>query len=71
MGNIPLHTNSAFVLAKFGNTNPGQSHRITPVSPVERRWMVWKCLVFPGVEDTETRFSPRREFIVEDLPTLG
>lgn len=33
--------------------------------------MVWKCLVLPGVEETETFFAPTRELIVEDLPTLG
>jgi hypothetical protein len=33
--------------------------------------MVWKCLVFPGVDETDTRFSPSKAFIVEDLPTFG
>jgi hypothetical protein len=33
--------------------------------------MVWKCFVFPGVADTDTFFSPIKELIVDDLPTLG
>jgi hypothetical protein len=33
--------------------------------------MVWKCLVFPGVEETETFFAPIKALIVEDFPTLG
>ena len=35
------------------------------------KWIVWKCLVFPGVDETLTFFSPRRAFIVLDFPTLG
>jgi hypothetical protein len=30
--------------------------------------MVWKCLVFPGVLDTMTFFSPASALIVDDLP---
>ena len=33
--------------------------------------IVWKCFVFPGVDETLTFFSPKRELIVLDLPTLG
>lgn len=31
----------------------------------------WKCLVWPGVADTETFFLPRMVLIVELFPTLG
>jgi hypothetical protein len=54
-------------VAKFGNTNPGQSHNTNE----GERWIVWKCFVFPGVDETETRFSPSKAFIVDDLPTFG
>lgn len=33
--------------------------------------IVWKCLVFPGVEDTLTFFSPSNELMVLDFPTFG
>jgi hypothetical protein len=33
--------------------------------------IVWKCFVFPGVDDTDTFFAPTRELIVDDFPTLG
>ncbi len=45
----------------------GQSQRTV----VGERWMVWKCLVLPGVDETDTFFSPSRALIVDDLPTLG
>jgi hypothetical protein len=32
---------------------------------------VWKCLVFPGVAETETFFDPSKALMVDDLPTLG
>ena len=38
-GRMPLHTISDLVLAKDGNTSPGQSHRIK-----SSKWIVWKCL---------------------------
>lgn len=55
------------MVANWGKTRPGQSQRTME----SERWIVWKCLVFPGVDETLTFFSPRREFIVLDLPTLG
>lgn len=55
------------MVAKLGKTRPGQSHRMI----LSERWSVWKCLVLPGVEETETFLAPIRAFIVEDLPTLG
>ena len=55
------------MVAKFGKTRPGQSQRI--ISSL--RWRVWKCFVFPGVEETDTFFAPIRAFIVEDFPTFG
>jgi hypothetical protein len=67
MGSTPSQTNAAFVVANCGKTNPGQSHS----NNSGERWMVWKCFVFPGVEDTETFLAPRRELMVDDLPTLG
>ncbi|KAH3685174.1 hypothetical protein WICPIJ_003835 [Wickerhamomyces pijperi] len=33
--------------------------------------MVWKCLVLPGVDETDTFLDPIRALMVEDLPTLG
>lgn len=33
--------------------------------------MVWKCFVLPGVEETLTFFSPIKELMVLDFPTLG
>jgi hypothetical protein len=62
-----LHTSSAFVVAKLGNTRPGQSTRRTFSLSI----IVWKCFVFPGVEETETFFEPIKALIVEDFPTLG
>ena len=67
MGRTPSQTSSAFVEANCGKTRPGQSQRRTSG---ERR-IVWKCLVLPGVAETETFFSPMSALIVEDLPTLG
>lgn len=31
----------------------------------------WKCLVFPGVDDTETFLYCNKELIVELFPTFG
>src|ERR1700733_11653388 len=67
MGSTPSHTSSAFVVANCGKTRPGQSQSMMDGD----RWIVWKCLVFPGVEDTLTFFSPMRALIVLDFPTLG
>lgn len=55
------------MVAKFGNTRPGQSHNKT----LSLRWMVWKCFVFPGVDETETFFAPIKALIVDDFPTFG
>lgn len=67
IGRTPSQTKSAFVVANWGNTRPGQSQSIM----FNDRWMVWKCLVFPGVEDTLTFFSPSNELMVLDFPTFG
>lgn len=67
IGSTPSQTRSARVVANCGNTRPGQSHSTI----VGESWMVWKCFVLPGVDDTLTFFSPIREFIVLDFPTLG
>ena len=67
IGRTPLHTSSALVLANCGKTRPGQSHRRTSWL----RRIVWKCLVLPGVAETDTFFSPMRALIVDDLPTFG
>jgi hypothetical protein len=67
IGSTPSHTSSAFEVANWGNTSPGQSQRV--ISSV--KMSVWKCLVFPGVAETETRLPPRRALIVDDFPTLG
>jgi hypothetical protein len=67
MGRMPLHTSSALVDAKLGKTRPGQSQRRT----LSLRWIVWKCFVLPGVEETETFLEPIRALIVDDFPTLG
>jgi hypothetical protein len=34
-------------------------------------WIVWKCFVLPGVDETLTFFSPIRELMVLDFPTFG
>lgn len=46
---------------------PGQSQNIVSLSTN----MVWKCLVLPGVADTEHFLASRIAFIVELLPTFG
>lgn len=61
-------TISAFVVANDGNTSPGQSHMTRGRG---FRWIVWKCLVFPGVLATATHFAPARALRVEDFPTFG
>ncbi|KAH3667207.1 hypothetical protein OGAPHI_002856 [Ogataea philodendri] len=33
--------------------------------------IVWKCFVFPGVEETDTFLDPTNALMVEDLPTFG
>lgn len=55
------------MVAKDGNTRPGQSHRIME----SEKWIVWKCLVLPGVEATATRLAPTKALRVDDLPTFG
>ena len=35
------------------------------------RWIVWKCLVLPGVDETDTFLAPISALMVEDFPTLG
>lgn len=67
MGRTPSHTSSALVVANWGKTSPGQSHSVI----VGVNGSVWKCLVFPGVAETETRFEPSRALMVDDFPTLG
>lgn len=32
-----------------GNTSPGQSHKVRPFFKTK----VWRCFVFPGVEDID------------------
>jgi hypothetical protein len=68
MGRIPWVTISAFVVAKDGKTRPGQSIIMRGRGG---RWIVWKCLVFPGVLATATHLAPARAFKVDDFPTLG
>lgn len=67
IGRTPSQTSSALVVANCGKTRPGQSQSV--MCSVKLR--VWKCLVFPGVAETETRLDPSRALIVEDFPTLG
>lgn len=67
IGSTPSQTSSAALVANCGKTRPGQSQ--STVSGL--RLIVWKCLVWPGVEETETFFSPSSALIVDDLPTLG
>lgn len=57
----------AFVVANCGKTRPGQSQSVI----LDERLIVWKCFVFPGVEETLTFFSPIRALMVLDFPTLG
>ena len=73
-GSMPLHTISARVATKEGNTRPGQSHSVT----LSVSSSVWKCRVLPGVELTATRrpwwlleVTPSSTLMREDLPTLG
>lgn len=35
------------------------------------RWIVWKCFVLPGVDETDTFLAPSRALMVLDFPTLG
>lgn len=37
----------------------------------EQRGHTWKCLVWPGVADTDTFLLPMMVLMVELLPTLG
>ena len=67
MGSTPSQIIDALVVANCGKTRPGQSQRVM----LDERLIVWKCLVFPGVEETLTFFSPMRALIVLDFPTLG
>ena len=66
MGRIPERTWISRG-TKLGITSPGQSTRRT--SDVQNS--VWKCFVFPGVEDTDTFFAPIKELMVDDFPTFG
>ena len=54
MGNIPLHTISAFDDINVGKTRPGQSQSVK----LSERTIVWKCFVLPGVLPTATRVVP-------------
>ena len=54
MGNIPEQSISPVLFIKDGNTRPGQSQSIRFFETIN----VWKCFVFPGVEDTPTRTTP-------------
>lgn len=67
MGSTPSQTIVALVVANCGKTRPGQSQRVI----LDERLIVWKCFVFPGVEETLTFFSPMRAFMVLDFPTFG
>jgi len=67
MGSTPSQIKEAFVVANWGKTRPGQSQSVI----LDERLIVWKCFVFPGVEETLTFFSPMRALIVLDFPTLG
>ena len=68
MGGTPSQTIVALVVANCGKTRPGQSQRVI----LDERLIVWKCFVFPDVEETLTLFSPMRAILmVLDFPTLG
>lgn len=67
IGRTPEATISNLELVNEGNTNPGQSHKVSLLDIIR----VWKCFVLPGVEVTPVRFSPTNALIVELLPTLG
>ena len=64
---LPAATISALEAAYFGSTRPGQSTRVS----LDVMFNVWKCFVFPGVEETVVFFDPNKALMVLDLPTLG
>ena len=57
----------ALLLARLGITRPGQSQSVT--SSVSSR--VWKCLVLPGVSDTRTFYTEKRELRVINRDQSG
>ena len=68
MGSTPSQTVVALVVVNGGKTRLGQSQRVI----LDERLIVWKCFVFPDVEETLTFFSPMRAILmVLDFPTLG
>lgn len=52
---------------KLGKTNPGESQSRT----LSVKWMVWKCLVCPGVLLVLTTVRPMMLLMSELFPTLG
>ena len=63
-GRTPDAIISYLELVKDGNTNPGQSHKVSLSDIIN----VWKCFVLPGVDVTPVRFWPTKALIVELFP---
>lgn len=66
---MPSHTICPTLPATEGKTRPGQSQRMRAGTSGTKS--VWKCFVFPGVEETLVFFSATITLTVDDLPTFG